>query len=395
MKLLWFTNVPVSIEQVSKGSGTWLNSLLIEAGNKIDLTICFYGIKSEKYTYNNVTFIVLKRKKYNYLFKPIFKNTRKYTDIINDIKPDIIHIHGTENDFVNLIHDKLNLPPIVVSIQGILTVCRNFYFKGFSPLLCLLTLNFKYLLYYFWFLYMSKFERKALLNLNYVFGRTEWDYRITKILSPQAQYFKVGEILRTDFYVNEWQYSYQDKKIIFTTIGEALYKGLEVMAKSIKILNSLNFDFEWRVAGISKNSPILKFFNFIFGNKLPDNIIFLGSLNSKEIVYEMLKSNLYVSTSHIENSSNSLCEALTLGMPCISTMAGGTSSLISDGVDGLLVQDGDPWVLSGVIIDILSKEERLISLGKYARTKGLDRHDKEKVLAELLNGYKSIYSINK
>lgn len=40
--------------------------------------------------------------------------------------------------------------------------------------------------------------------------------------------------------------------------------------------------------------------------------------------------------SHIENSPNNLCEAMILGMPCIATDAGGTSTLLSNMKDGLL-----------------------------------------------------------
>ena len=50
----------------------------------------------------------------------------------------------------------------------------------------------------------------------------------------------------------------------------------------------------------------------------------------------MLKSDIFVSASHIENSPNNVAEAMILGMPCIATFAGGTSSYIEDNKNGIL-----------------------------------------------------------
>lgn len=393
MKILWFTNIPVSIKNDIKGTGTWLNSLLAEIEKNLELTVCYYGLNDNCFGDNNISHIVLKRNKYKYFLPPNFKkeqNLKKYLNIVDNVKPDIIHIHGTENDFINILDFKYKLPPIVISIQGNLTIIKKFYFRGFSPLHCLLTFNLKYIFYYILFTHLSKYEKRAMSNLNYVFGRTDWDYRITRALSPSSQYYKVDEILRNEFYFNEWSYLNRKKIIIFTTSGDALYKGIEVIFQTATILNHLDFDFEWRIAGVSNQSKIFRLLKFYSINKIPNNLTFLGPLNSGEIVNEMLQSNLYINTSHIENSPNSLCEALLLGMPCISSMVGGIGSLISDGIDGILIQDGDPWVLSGTIINLKNDVEKLITIGRNARLRALLRHNKEKIVKDLLDGYNKI-----
>ena len=93
----------------------------------------------------------------------------------------------------------------------------------------------------------------------------------------------------------------------------------------------------------------------------------------------MLNANLYVHPSHIENSSNSICEAMLLGMPIIATYAGGTPSILGDKNEGLLVQDGDPYALAK-------------SLGSKARVKSFIRNDKEKIVKDVINIYASILS---
>ncbi len=393
MKVLWFTNVPIKFNQESKGTGTWMNSLLNEVKNKIQLTVCYYGLVNDDFYSDNVSFIVLQRKKYHHLINTNFYNkriTNKYLEIIDKVKPDVIHIHGTENDFSNILRHKNRLPPIVISIQGNLTIYKHFYFRGTSILKCILTLNFKFLLYYLWFSNKSTNERIALSNLSNVFGRTDWDFRITRVLAPMSNYFRVGEILRDDFYINEWRYNKNGKIVIYTTTGDSVYKGLEVIFQSINILNGFGLEFEWRVAGISSDNSLVRLMKFESLYKNKSNLILLGPLNSNDIVNEMLNAHLYVSTSHIENSPNSLCEALLIGMPCVTSLAGGTSSLVTDKIDGLLIQNGDPWSLSGAIIDLLSDKNKLIELGKNARRRALIRHGKENVVNELLLGYRRI-----
>ncbi|MFD1904498.1 glycosyltransferase [Paenibacillus rhizoplanae] len=48
-------------------------------------------------------------------------------------------------------------------------------------------------------------------------------------------------------------------------------------------------------------------------HELEDNVFFTGYLNEREMCNRFLKSNVFVSASIIENESNSLSEAKTIG----------------------------------------------------------------------------------
>jgi glycosyltransferase involved in cell wall biosynthesis len=99
--------------------------------------------------------------------------------------------------------------------------------------------------------------------------------------------------------------------------------------------------------------------------------------------------------SHIENSPNNLCEAMLIGMPCISTFAGGAGSLITDKFDGILIQDGDPYAMAGAILELYNDKEKAILLGQNARETALKRHDKDTVINDIIYNYNKIINDSK
>ena len=92
---------------------------------------------------------------------------------------------------------------------------------------------------------------------------------------------------------------------------------------------------------------------------LEQHIRYLGTLNEQDMCRQYLKANVFVSASSIENSSNSLSEAMILGVPCIASDAGGTISLFQHEHDGFLYQADAPYLLAYYIDRIFSDDERL------------------------------------
>lgn len=76
-------------------------------------------------------------------------------------------------------------------------------------------------------------------------------------------------------------------------------------------------------------------------NNVKDKVKFLGY--SKNLHSEIIKSQMFVLSSNYEGISNSMIEALALGIPVISTdhPIGGARMFIESGVNGLLVPVGD------------------------------------------------------
>jgi glycosyltransferase involved in cell wall biosynthesis len=77
-------------------------------------------------------------------------------------------------------------------------------------------------------------------------------------------------------------------------------------------------------------------------------------------------------------------------MPCIATFAGGTGSIMADGNEGVLIQDGDPWALSGAVVELMRDDVKSNLYGQNARNRALVRHNRELVVGQYLDIYKQI-----
>lgn len=78
-------------------------------------------------------------------------------------------------------------------------------------------------------------------------------------------------------------------------------------------------------------------------------MVFTGILSEEKMIEQYLKSNVFVLPSVIENSSNSLGEAMLLGMPCVATNTGGTMDILEHKKEGFLYPYTEPAMCADYI----------------------------------------------
>ena len=415
MKVLWFCNTSAAGEEFLHANGVgggWLKSLDKQLQEYVDLHIAFYyPYQLNPFNYGKTSYYPIYAgniiwntfKKHFIVSEKDEQDFCKYSEIIEQVKPDIIHIHGTENPFGCII-GKVKIP-VVVSIQGNITVYHHKFFAGIekkylsmkvtakSLKQLFVSSNFRYS--YKSFTIKKQIELKNLRKTKYIIGRTAWDKRITSVMALDSVYFHGDEILRDAFYENRWEYPIQKEFIVHTTNGDSFLKGFETICLALNELHKINVNITWKIAGITEKSLIYKVVKKKLKKNFPTRgLILLGSLPERELIVSMKQSNVYVMSSHIENSPNNLCEAMIMGMPCIATFAGGTGSLLKEGEEGLLVQDGDPWAMAGAILELLNNKEWAITMGANARTRSLQRHNKSRIVEDLMETYHTIINEN-
>lgn len=423
MRVLWFANTPCEASEYLTGqkvkSGGWLYALCeqLKAQAGVELHVAFiWGKALKAFAYKGVIYHPVLRVgaetvwgRYVNRLKGQFSNANDKREleqckqIVHIVDPDIIHIHGSEETFGLIAQEKDIKVPVVLSIQGLLSAYKEKYYSGVTRK----NLEdgeslFKRLLQdgingrYRNFSRRAKREETIFKSLRYVIGRTQWDRRCALVLNPHIRYFTVNEILRSEFMNATWQKRASGQPfVIVSTISSGIYKGLEVVYQTAKLLSDLNFLFVWKIIGITNHDEIVGIVEksrALHASAI--HVELLGSCQANEMISIMKQSDLYVQVSHIENSPNSLCEAMVMGMPIIASYAGGTSSMLENGREGILIQDGNQYELAGAIMEIVQYYDDAVEMGKSARERALRRHEPCKVLGELMDVYNTITSID-
>ncbi len=90
---------------------------------------------------------------------------------------------------------------------------------------------------------------------------------------------------------------------------------------------------------------------------------------SKEIQREMAASSLYVSSSDYEGISNSMIEAMAVGLPvvCTDCPCGGARMMIEDHVNGILVPVGKAEPLAAALSEVADHPEFALKMGRNAK----------------------------
>lgn len=409
MRVLWFTNSPCNYALDGRyNGGGWMSSLQEEIvkNKEIELGIAFeMQNQPSKVRLENTTYFPmssdyhgsLRKKIRSILLSPQKKdcqNVRKYIKIIEEFKPDIIEIFGSESSF-GLVAKYIKIP-VVLHIQGILGPYYSAYLPPFLSIrdfylkdgLWGVRKNYQSLKY---FRHGANREVEIFKNINHFIGRTNWDKIVTYTLNSNAQYHYGGEILRKEFYL-PGDRIIPSKLTIVSTISNPLYKGFDLVLKTAKILkNKFNLDFEWKVFG-NVNPYFIE--NKIKIVHTDVDVQLMGVANAEKLRNNILNATCFVHPSYIDNSPNSICEAQILGCSVVSTNVGGIPSLIENGKSGFLIPSNDPYQLAYLINEIYKNPHLNTDLGDKAREIALSRHNKEKIVSELLNTYKFIIHNN-
>lgn len=406
LRVLWLAVTPslYGDNNIGHNGGGWIASLerLIRTASNIELGIAFlHPHDGGKVTRNGVTYYPLpiyntkwKERLHRYKFASEENNeVAACLKVIDDFKPDVIHVFGTEWSF-GLIAEHTKTP-VIIHIQGLAGPYLNAYFPpghSFVDFLVRDGINFKRkthrILEYFHFKHRAKREARILRSCRFFMGRTEWDKKLVEMLSPNSEYFYCSEAVRPSFIAasGSWMIKDRARKILMSSISPPLYKGADVLLKTAHVLKTSGLDFEWQVFGVS---------NLDFGVSKTKicasdvNIKIMGAVSESQIKDALLDADLFVHPAYIENSPNSICEAQLVGIPVISTNVGGISSLLTDKKTGWLVPANDPYSMGATILSAFkSSQASLLNISQNATEIARSRHSPEQILSDL----QSIYS---
>ncbi len=422
MRILWFTNIMFpeignELNRTISNSGGWMQQFKKAFSNNenFQLAITSFDITSSSFFSKNISgiqFYNIPKKESN---AHIYDMTiESYVDkVIEEFEPDIVHIWGSEFPHSLTVAKKCNEKNIkyVISIQGLIFDCARHYYQGIpNNIVNSFTLR-DFLRKDNIQMQKVNFEKRGFFEIECIklskniIGRTIYDYSTVMEINDKINYYFCNECLRKSFYDGDnWALNNINRNTIF--ISQAYYpiKGFHYFLEALLIVKKRKKDVKVFVGGGFNPFPKTKkeklkqgsYAKYIAGlikkYDLMENIVFLKNLNEKEMKEIMIKSHLFVSSSLIENSPNSVGEAMILGVPTISSFVGGVSDMIEHNKSGLLYAYDQPSVLAQYIINIFDNDELAIFLSKNARKKALRIYDIETNVNQMKKIYKQILS---
>ena len=114
--------------------------------------------------------------------------------------------------------------------------------------------------------------------------------------------------------------------------------------------------------------------------------------NAEQMLAQYLESNVFVSPSSIENSPNSVGEAMLLGMPVISSDVGGVRDMLEDNREGWLYDNSDVDRLAQLVCHGFAKENEseVLSAAAAAAVHAGRTHDPDANYSRLMEIYHEI-----
>ena len=155
-----------------------------------------------------------------------------------------------------------------------------------------------------------------------------------------------------------------ERSIAYSARFELVQKRQDIMLDAFKTVVEKHPDYKLRFYGDGPDEEKMKKYAEELG--ISDSVIFCG--RSDNILKDISRSAMFVLSSDYEGIPNSLLEAMSLGLPCVSTdcSPGGARMLIEDGVNGLIVPRSDASALASAICRMIEDEALALSCGKNA-----------------------------
>lgn len=270
-----------------------------------------------------------------------------------DSKVKIVKVNDSDNR-IKVIKNirgriKETQPDVVISFEYYVNICTILACIGLKPRLIISERNDPAIV-------GAKFPNGIIRDLTYrlcdVLVCQTYDAKEYFSKSIQKKSVVILNPLKDDL-PHRWENERECEIVNFCRLNEQ--KNIPLLIDAFELFLDRNPSYRLSIFGNGELKENLE--NYIKEKELSGKVTIYAARN--DIHERIIKSAMFVSSSDYEGLSNSMLEAMAIGIPTISTdcPCGGARMVIDDGVNGLLVPVGDKNCLAEKMNDIAANRE--------------------------------------
>lgn len=170
-------------------------------------------------------------------------------------------------------------------------------------------------------------------------------------------------------------------------------KGFEYSLIAMRELKDRGVSILFTIIGGGVEVERLKFMASDLG--ISDRVDFAGNMSSSDVRKQLELSDIYLSSSISEGISNAVLEAMAMGLPVVSTRAGGMDEVIIDQESGILINPYSASQIADALKFLIDNPEVRNEIGERARKVIENNFTISRQIQIFRNQYQAIHDVEK
>lgn len=164
-------------------------------------------------------------------------------------------------------------------------------------------------------------------------------------------------------------------------------KGIWLLLEVIEELkNILNDKVVFKIGG---NGEVEKLNQIIKKKEINKIAEYIGWVSNEEKIKFLSNSDAYILPSYNEGLPISILEAMSYGLPIVSTKVGGIPEIVKNNVNGFLIEPGNKVELKKALLNVVKDQNNFKNFGKES-VRLVENYMPKNVKSELIDYYKLI-----
>ena len=417
MRILWIVNSVLnefSLHLYQKGNnGMWMDALLSDFKARGDYQLAVATTLPTKeiirYEKDAVSYYALPDT-YPLLYdENKKKNIHAWQQLLEEVKPDLIQVWGTEFTHGLCALRLAKGIPSVIYMQGLIGAIARYYQSGIDFKTLKKSVTFRDWLKRDSILQQQKKYQKSSLKEKEMFelsgniiSENEWCNSNVRAIVPEVRVHDCALSINKVFAEKQWDLNKVERHSIICTASGYTIKGLHMVFYAAALLKEKYPDLKVYVPGtkmvagnsltenLRKNGYTKHIEKLIRKLKIERHIVWLGRLSQEELASQYEKSHVFIMSSAIENHSSSLKEAMLVGMPCVSSAVGGVPEYIRHSNNGYLYRFEEYALAAKYIEEIFENDKLAEDISLNARRDMLKLHEGADLYEKILAIYQKI-----